>query len=80
MNYLFAGLPIKQRLRFTFGRQTPLKTGSLVEVIRRRPNTRFVLVGEGGMMKDYQLRDLASVGSSESVEDYIDASPVCIFP
>lgn len=41
---------------------------------------QFVLAGKGEMMKDYQLRDFASVGSSESVEDFVNASPVWIFP
>jgi hypothetical protein len=32
------------------------------------------------MVKDYWLKNVKSVGSSESVERYIDAPPVCFFP
>jgi hypothetical protein len=53
---------------------------SLLEVIRRMPVTRFVFVGEGEMVENHRLKNVESVGSSESVERYIDAPPVCFFP
>lgn len=63
-----------------FGRQISLKVGSLLEAARNMPDTRFVFVGTGDMVKNYGLPNVDFVGFSDSVEDYIDRARLCVFP
>jgi glycosyltransferase involved in cell wall biosynthesis len=63
-----------------FGRQIDLKMGALLEVARQMPRTEFVFVGSGNMVKEYGLPNVRFVGFCETVEAYIDAAAVCVFP
>jgi glycosyltransferase involved in cell wall biosynthesis len=63
-----------------FGRQIPLKMGALIEAARLMPDTRFVFVGTGEMVREYGLPNVKFVGFSDAVEDYIDSASVCVFP
>jgi glycosyltransferase involved in cell wall biosynthesis len=63
-----------------FGRQIPLKVASLLEAAMVMPETPFVFVGTGEMVKDYGMRNVSFAGFSDSVEEYIDAARVCVFP
>jgi glycosyltransferase involved in cell wall biosynthesis len=63
-----------------FGRQIEFKMGALLETARQMPGTEFVFVGSGDMVKEYGLPNVRFVGFRETVETYIDASAVCVFP
>lgn len=63
-----------------FGRQIALKMAPLLEVAKNMPDTHFVFVGTGDMVKDYGLANVRFVGFSAAVEEYIDRAALCVFP
>ncbi len=63
-----------------FGRQIELKMGALLEAARQMPDTKFVFVGSGDMVREYGLPNVKFVGFSKKVETYIDAAAICVFP
>ena len=68
------------RYVLNFGRQIPLKVAALLDAARIMPETRFVFVGTGEMVRDHGLPNVEFVGFSDAVEKYIDAATVCVFP
>jgi glycosyltransferase involved in cell wall biosynthesis len=63
-----------------FGRQLSLKMAGLLETAKIMPETPFVFVGTGDMVKNYGMQNVRFTGFSDSVEDYIDKARVCVFP
>ena len=63
-----------------FGRQTALKMGALLEVARSMPDSQFVFVGTGAMVRDHGLGNVQFAGFSTNVIEYIDRAALCVFP
>ena len=63
-----------------FGRQIPLKMAALLDTARLMPNTRFIFVGTGEMVRDHGLANVEFLGFSDNVSKYIDGARICVFP
>jgi glycosyltransferase involved in cell wall biosynthesis len=63
-----------------FGRQITLKMATLLDAARQMPDTSFVFVGTGDMVRDHGLKNVRFVGFSEDVKSYIDRAAICVFP
>jgi len=63
-----------------FGRQIALKMSPLLDVSRDMPGTRFIFVGTGDMVREYDMQNVEFVGFSTDVDDYIDRAALCVFP